>query len=47
MDRDKTIGDVLLEVKGVSSDYVLENSFVLRKERYWDFQDWWVPGGRS
>ena len=30
-DRDKTIGDVLLEVKGVSSDYVLENSFVLRK----------------
>lgn len=31
LDRDKTIGDVLLEVKGVSSDYVLENSFVLRK----------------
>lgn len=31
LDRDKTIGDVLLEVKGVSSDYVLENSFALRK----------------
>ena len=31
LDRDKTIGDVLWEVKGVSSDYVLENSFVLRK----------------
>lgn len=31
LDRDKKIGDVLLEVKGVSSDYVLENSFVLRK----------------
>lgn len=31
LDRDKTIGDVLLEVKGVSSDYVLENSFFLRK----------------
>lgn len=31
LDRDKTIGDVLLEVKGVSSDYELENSFVLRK----------------
>ena len=31
LDRDKTIGDVLLEVKGVSSDYVRENSFVLRK----------------
>ncbi len=31
LDRDKKIGDVLLEVKGVSSDYVLVNSFVLRK----------------
>lgn len=31
LDRDKKIGDVLLEVKGISSDYVLENSFVLRK----------------
>lgn len=31
LDRDKTIGEVLLEVKGVFSDYVLENSFVLRK----------------
>lgn len=30
LDRDKTIGDVLLEVKNVCSDYVLENSFVLR-----------------
>ena len=31
LDRNKEIGDVLLEVKGVSSDYVRENSFVLRK----------------
>lgn len=31
LDRDKVIGDVLLEVNAVSSDYVLENSFVLRK----------------
>lgn len=31
LNRDKKIGDVLLEVKGVSSDYVLVNSFVLRK----------------
>lgn len=31
LDRDKEIGDVLLEVKGVSSDYVKENSFTLRK----------------
>ena len=31
LDRDKKIGDVILEVKGVSSDYVLVNSFVLRK----------------
>lgn len=31
LDRNKNIGDVLLEVKDVSSDYVKENSFVLRK----------------
>ena len=31
LDRDKEIGEVLLEVKGVSSDYVKENSFVLHK----------------
>jgi len=31
LDRDKEIGEVLLEVKGVSSDYVFENSFQLRK----------------
>ncbi len=31
LDRDKEIGDVLLEVKNVSSDYVRENSFTLRK----------------
>lgn len=30
LDRDKTIGDVLLEVKDVCSDYVRPNSFVLR-----------------
>lgn len=31
LDRNTKIGDVLLEVKNVSSDYVKENSFVLRK----------------
>ena len=31
LDRNKQIGEVLLEVKGVSSDYVKENSFVLHK----------------
>lgn len=31
LDRDKEIGEVLLEVKNVSSDYVKANSFVLRK----------------
>jgi len=31
LDRDKEIGDVLLEVKSVSSDYVKANSFVLRR----------------
>lgn len=31
LDRDKTIGKVLLEVKNVSSDYVKENSFVLHE----------------
>lgn len=31
LDRNKEIGDVLLEVKNVSSDYVFENSFTLRK----------------
>ena len=31
LDRNDKIGDVLLEVKGVSSDYVKENSFVLHK----------------
>ncbi|HEX3040391.1 MAG TPA: sugar ABC transporter ATP-binding protein [Caproiciproducens sp.] len=31
LDRDKTIGDVLLDVKNVSSDYVKENSFQLRR----------------
>lgn len=31
LDKDKEIGEVLLEVKNVSSDYVKENSFVLRK----------------
>lgn len=31
LDKDKEIGDVLLEVKGVSSDYVKEVSFTLRK----------------
>lgn len=31
LDRDKVIGDILLEVKGISSDYVKANSFVLRK----------------
>lgn len=30
LDRDKKIGEVLLEVKNVSSDYVKANSFVLR-----------------
>ena len=29
LDREKSIGDVLLDVKGVSSDYVKENSFQL------------------
>lgn len=29
LDRDKTIGDVLLDVRNVSSDYVKENSFQL------------------
>lgn len=29
LDRDKTIGDVLLDVRGVSSDFVKENSFQL------------------
>ena len=31
LDRNQNIGDVLLEVKDVSSDYVKENSFVLHK----------------
>ena len=31
LDRNKEIGDVLLEVKDVSSDYVKSNSFVLHK----------------
>jgi ABC-type sugar transport system ATPase subunit len=31
LDRDKTIGDVLLDVKNVSSDYVKGNSFQLRR----------------
>ena len=31
LDRDKEIGDVLLEVKNVSSDYVKENSFILHR----------------
>ncbi|MGL6220597.1 MAG: sugar ABC transporter ATP-binding protein, partial [Lacrimispora sphenoides] len=31
LDRNKVIGDVLLEVKNLSSDYVKENSFVLRR----------------
>ena len=31
LDRNEHIGEVLLEVKGVSSDYVKENSFVLHK----------------
>lgn len=31
LDRDKEIGEVLLDVKGVSSDYVRETSFQLRK----------------
>ncbi|WP_313259462.1 sugar ABC transporter ATP-binding protein [Lacrimispora sp.] len=31
LDRNKVIGDVLLEVKNLSTDYVKENSFVLRK----------------
>ncbi|MBQ6321935.1 MAG: sugar ABC transporter ATP-binding protein [Lachnospiraceae bacterium] len=31
LDRNDQIGDVLLEVKGISSDYVKENSFVLHK----------------
>lgn len=31
LDKDKEIGDVLLEVKGVSSDYVKEVSFTLHK----------------
>jgi len=31
LDRKKVIGDVLLEVKNLSSDYVKENSFILRK----------------
>ncbi|WP_313578801.1 sugar ABC transporter ATP-binding protein [Lacrimispora sp.] len=31
LDKNKVIGDVLLEVKNLSSDYVKENSFVLRK----------------
>ena len=31
LDRNTEIGDVLLEVKGVSSDYVKENSFVLHR----------------
>lgn len=31
LDKNKKIGDVLLEVKGVSSDYVKEVSFTLRK----------------
>ncbi len=31
LDRDKTIGEVLLDVKNVSSDYVKANSFQLRR----------------
>lgn len=31
LDRDKEIGDVLLEVKNLSSDYVKEVSFTLHK----------------
>lgn len=31
LDRNKTIGKVLLEVKNVSSDYVKENSFILHE----------------
>lgn len=31
LDRDKEIGEVLLEVKNVSSDYVKENSFILHR----------------
>ena len=31
LDRNKSIGDVLIEVKNVSSDYVKENSFHLRR----------------
>ncbi len=31
LDRKKVIGDVLLEVKNLSSDYVKENSFILRR----------------
>lgn len=31
LDRNKEIGEILLEVKNVSSDYVFENSFTLRR----------------
>lgn len=31
LDRDKIIGDILLDVRNVSSDYVKENSFQLRR----------------
>lgn len=31
LDRNKQIGEILLEVKNVSSDYVFENSFTLRR----------------
>lgn len=31
LDRNKEIGEVLLEVKNISSDYVFENSFILRR----------------
>lgn len=31
LDRNKKVGEVLLEVKGLSSDYVKESSFTLRK----------------
>lgn len=31
LDRDKVVGEVLLEVKGISSDYVRETSFTLRR----------------
>lgn len=40
LDREKEIGDVLLDVRNVSSDYVKEVSFTLHKGEVLGFPVW-------